>query len=55
MLFITILKLFWGPNDLYAFLCYFVDSVIRLRAALSCKISVPAQVSFFDYLFYRNF
>jgi hypothetical protein len=29
MLFITILKLSWGPNDLYAFLCYFFDSVIR--------------------------
>ena len=29
MLVITILKLSWGPNDLYAFLPYFFDSVIR--------------------------
>ena len=29
MLVITILKLSWGPNDLYAFLRYFFDSVIR--------------------------
>ena len=29
MLIITILKLSWGPNDSYAFLCYFFDSVIR--------------------------
>ena len=29
MLVITILKLSWGPNDFYAFLRYFFDSVIR--------------------------
>ena len=29
MLVKTILKLFWGPNDFYAFLRYFFDSVIR--------------------------
>jgi hypothetical protein len=29
MLVITILNLSWGPNDLYAFLRYFFDSVIR--------------------------
>ena len=29
MLAITILKLSWGPNDFYAFLRYFFDSVIR--------------------------
>ena len=29
MLVITILKLFWGPNDFYSFLRYFFDSVIR--------------------------
>ena len=35
MLVITVLKLSWGPNDLYAFLCYFFDSVIR-DYALNC-------------------
>ena len=29
MLVITIVKLSWGPNDFYAFLRYFFDSVIR--------------------------
>ena len=29
MLVVTILKLSWGPNDFYAFLRYFFDSVIR--------------------------
>jgi hypothetical protein len=29
MLVITILKLSWGPNDFYAFLRYFFESVIR--------------------------
>ena len=29
MLVITVLNLSWGPNDLYAFLRYFFDSVIR--------------------------
>jgi hypothetical protein len=29
MLVLTILKLSWGPNDFYAFLRYFFDSVIR--------------------------
>jgi hypothetical protein len=29
MLVLTVLKLSWGPNDFYAFLRYFVDSVIR--------------------------
>ena len=29
MLVITILKLSWEPNDFYAFLRYFFDSVIR--------------------------
>ena len=40
MLFTTMLKLPWGPNDLYACLCYFFDSVIRDSAlhALSCKM-----------------
>jgi hypothetical protein len=28
MLAITVLKLSWGPNDFYAFLRYFFDSVI---------------------------
>ena len=26
---IILFKLSWGPNDFYAFLCYFFDSVIR--------------------------
>ena len=29
MMVITILNLSWGPNDLYAFLRYIFDSVIR--------------------------
>jgi hypothetical protein len=29
MFVITMLKLSWGRNDLYAFLRYFLDSVIR--------------------------
>jgi hypothetical protein len=49
------LKLSWGPNGLYALLCYFYDIVIRLRIALSCKISVYVEDSFSHYLFYRNF
>jgi hypothetical protein len=35
MLVITILKLSWGPNDFYAFLRYFFDSVIQWRNVIS--------------------
>ena len=61
MLVITILKLSWGPNDFYAFLRYFFDSVIRDYALnfhakwLSMLMShshVTYSIRFFDFNIY---
>ena len=51
MLVIAILKLSWGPNDFYAFLRYFYDSVIRDYALNFLAKWLYVEVSFTHYLF----
>ena len=59
MLVITILNLFWGPNDFYAFLRYFFDSVIRdyalnFHAKWLSMLRSDSHVTYSIRIFYFN-